>query len=121
MVRYLLFFLGTHGSDVIPAFSTFLLALGLTSGVIYRYGPQSFTFFHYKFVGFITASIIMAVMQGVACYAASFRSGAILALGGNTGNPIYDVRGFALLACSFTDTRPVLHRARTEPVLVGSF
>ncbi|KAJ7707612.1 ERG4/ERG24 ergosterol biosynthesis protein [Mycena rosella] len=74
----------------INAFSTFLLALGLTSGAIYRYGPESFTFLHDKFVGFITASIIMSVIQGVACYAASFRDGALLALGGNSGNYIYD-------------------------------
>ncbi|KAJ6508039.1 ERG4/ERG24 ergosterol biosynthesis protein [Mycena vitilis] len=84
--------LRTGGKKVykINAFSTFLLALGLTSGVIYRYGPQSYTFFYEKFVGFITAAIIMSVFQGVACYAASFRPGAILALGGNSGNPIYD-------------------------------
>ncbi|KAJ7285085.1 ergosterol biosynthesis ERG4/ERG24 [Mycena rebaudengoi] len=74
----------------INAFSTGLLALGLTTGTIYRYGPASFTFLHDKFVGFITASLIMAVVQGVACYAASFRPGALLALGGNSGNHIYD-------------------------------
>ncbi|KAJ7330501.1 ERG4/ERG24 ergosterol biosynthesis protein [Mycena albidolilacea] len=74
----------------INAFSTFLLALGLTGGTIYRYGPESFTFFYEKFVGFITASLIMSIIQGVACYAASFRPGALLALGGNSGNPIYD-------------------------------
>ncbi|KAJ7104055.1 ERG4/ERG24 ergosterol biosynthesis protein [Mycena belliarum] len=74
----------------INAFSTFLLALGLTAGTVYRYGPQSFTFLHDKFVGFITAAILMSVVQGVACYAASFRPGALLALGGNSGNPIYD-------------------------------
>ena len=77
---------------VTAAFSTALLALGLTCGVIYRHGPQSFTFLYEKFVGFITAAVIMSVVQGVACYVASFRPGAILALGGNTGNPIYDVR-----------------------------
>jgi protein-S-isoprenylcysteine O-methyltransferase Ste14 len=32
----------------------------------------------------------MSVVQGVACYAASFLPGKLLALGGNTGNPIYD-------------------------------
>ncbi|KAF8189800.1 ERG4/ERG24 ergosterol biosynthesis protein [Mycena galopus ATCC 62051] len=74
----------------INAFSTLLLALGLTSGLIYRNGPQSFTFFYEKFVGFITASIIMSVVQAVACYASSFRPGALLALGGNSGNFIYD-------------------------------
>ncbi|KAF8206332.1 ergosterol biosynthesis ERG4/ERG24 family-domain-containing protein [Mycena galopus ATCC 62051] len=47
----------------INAFSTFLLALGLTTGLIYRNGAESFTFFYEKFVGFITASIIMSVVQ----------------------------------------------------------
>jgi hypothetical protein len=74
----------------INAFSTFLLALGLTTGLIYRNGAESFTFFYEKFVGFITASIIMSVVQAVACYASSFRPGALLALGGNSGNFIYD-------------------------------
>ncbi|KAK7033196.1 glycosyltransferase family 2 protein [Favolaschia claudopus] len=74
----------------INALSTFLLAMGLTSGVIYRYGPQAFTFVHDRFVGFITASLIMAFVQASVCYASSFRSGALLALGGNSGNFIYD-------------------------------
>ncbi|KAJ7785646.1 ergosterol biosynthesis ERG4/ERG24 [Mycena metata] len=74
----------------INAFPTFILALGLTLGYIYLFGPQSFTFLNDKYPGFITASIIMGVVQAVACYAASFRPGALLALGGNTGNHIYD-------------------------------
>ncbi|KAJ6513163.1 ERG4/ERG24 ergosterol biosynthesis protein [Mycena sanguinolenta] len=74
----------------INGFSTLLLALGLTCGLIYRNGPQAFTFFYEKYVGFITAAIIMSIVQAVACYAASFRPGALLALGGNSGNFIYD-------------------------------
>lgn len=74
------------------AFSTFLLALGLTSGYIWRFGPESFTFLYDKFIGFVTASLLMSVVQAAGCYAASFRQGALLALGGNSGNVIYDVR-----------------------------
>ncbi|KIM78549.1 hypothetical protein PILCRDRAFT_824465 [Piloderma croceum F 1598] len=74
----------------INAFSTFLFALGLTSGVIMTFGPEAFTFFYRKWVGFVTAALLMSVLQGLACYAASFRSDALLALGGNTGNHIYD-------------------------------
>ncbi|KAF7368763.1 Delta(14)-sterol reductase [Mycena venus] len=74
----------------INAFSTFLLALCLTFCTIYLYGPHSFTFLHSKFVNFITASILVAFVESVVCYAASFRPGALLALGGNTGNFIYD-------------------------------
>ncbi|CCM01906.1 uncharacterized protein FIBRA_03977 [Fibroporia radiculosa] len=72
------------------AFSTFLLALGLTSGYIWRYGIESFTFIYDKWVGFVTAALLMSLVQGIACYIASFRDGALLALGGNTGNIIYD-------------------------------
>lgn len=79
-------------SDFIAtAFSTFLFALGLTFGGIWTFGPESFTFFYEKWVGFVTAALFMSALQALACYAFSFRSGAILALGGNTGNPIYDV------------------------------
>ncbi|TFY51046.1 hypothetical protein EVJ58_g10767 [Rhodofomes roseus] len=74
----------------INAFSTMLLALGLTGGYIWRYGFESFTFIYDKWVGLVTASILMSVIQGIGCYAASFRPGALLALGGNSGNPIYD-------------------------------
>lgn len=35
--------------------------------------------------------MINSVSQAVLVYAFSFRKGAILALGGNSGNPIYDV------------------------------
>jgi delta14-sterol reductase len=34
----------------------------------------------------------MATFQAIACYAASFQHGKLFALGGNSGNPIYDVR-----------------------------
>ncbi|KII86809.1 hypothetical protein PLICRDRAFT_43470 [Plicaturopsis crispa FD-325 SS-3] len=74
----------------INAFSTFLLALGLTVGAIVRFGPSSFTFLYEKWVGFVTAALLMSIFQGLACYAASFREGALLALGGNSGNVIYD-------------------------------
>ncbi|KAI0731964.1 ERG4/ERG24 ergosterol biosynthesis protein [Fomitopsis betulina] len=74
----------------INAFSTFLLALGLTVGWIWQNGLASFTFIYDKWVGLMTASIVMSVVQGLVCYAVSFRPGALLALGGNSGNPIYD-------------------------------
>lgn len=34
----------------------------------------------------------MAVFQAILVYALSFRTGTLLALGGNSGNVIYDVR-----------------------------
>jgi len=74
----------------INAFSTLLLALGTVSGVILRFGPESFTFIYNKWVGLITASLVMAVFQATYCYLTSFREGKLLALGGNSGNIIYD-------------------------------
>ena len=76
---------------MILAFATFLLAIGLAVGHIYSSGPASFTLIYEKFVGFITASILMSVLQGSYCYLSSFREGKLLALGGNSGNFIYDV------------------------------
>ncbi|KZT28910.1 ERG4/ERG24 ergosterol biosynthesis protein [Neolentinus lepideus HHB14362 ss-1] len=74
----------------INAFSTLLLTLGITTGYILRYGPESFTFIYEKWLGFVTASILMSVLQGVYCYASSYRGEKLLALGGNSGNFIYD-------------------------------
>ncbi|KAJ3494108.1 hypothetical protein NLJ89_g10880 [Agrocybe chaxingu] len=74
----------------INAFSTFLLALGITSGWILRNGPESFTFIYHKWVGLLTASLVMSVVQAVYVYVASFKPGKLLALGGNSGNFIYD-------------------------------
>jgi delta14-sterol reductase len=65
--------------------------MGITFGVIFRYGPQSFTFFYDKWVGFTTAAILMSIVQSFTCYAMSFQEGKLLALGGNSGNFIYDV------------------------------
>ncbi|KAF9476106.1 ERG4/ERG24 ergosterol biosynthesis protein [Pholiota conissans] len=74
----------------INAFSTFLLALGITTGLILRNGPEAFTFIYNKWVGLLTASLLMSFLQACYVYAASFRPGKLLALGGNTGNLIYD-------------------------------
>ncbi|KAG6891382.1 hypothetical protein C0992_008093 [Termitomyces sp. T32_za158] len=82
---------GEKKSYKLNAFPTSLLALGLTVGTIYRFGPSSFTLLYEKWVGFVTASVLMATAQALYCYAFSFRKGKLLALGGNSGNIIYDV------------------------------
>lgn len=81
---------GSKKKYKINAFSTFLLALGIVSGIVFNFGPQAFTILYEKWVGLLTASVLMAIAQAVYCYASSFRSGALLALGGNSGNLIYD-------------------------------
>jgi delta14-sterol reductase len=76
---------------MVSAFATMLLTLGITTGVIFKYGASSFTFFYHHWAGFITASLTMAFTQACYCYATSFIDGKVTALGGNTGNPLYDV------------------------------
>jgi len=65
--------------------------MGVTAGFIIRFGPEEFTFLYNKWIGFVTASLIMSVVQSVYCYASSFFGDKLLALGGNSGNFIYDV------------------------------
>jgi hypothetical protein len=79
------------------------------------FGPEAFTFFYNKWVGFVTAAVLMSVLQGLACYAASFRPGALLALGGNTGNHIYDVRALTFMHYHWLilQVYVVFHRPRT--------
>ncbi|KAF8522191.1 ERG4/ERG24 ergosterol biosynthesis protein [Hysterangium stoloniferum] len=74
----------------INAFSTFLLTLGIAFGVIVRFGPSSFTYIYDHWVGLITASVIFATAQALVVYFASFQGEKLLALGGNSGNFIYD-------------------------------
>ncbi|ETW82092.1 hypothetical protein HETIRDRAFT_318728 [Heterobasidion irregulare TC 32-1] len=81
---------GKYQSYKINAFSTSLLALGLATGYIMRFGVQSFTFFYEHWVGFVTAALLNSILQGLLWYGLSFCQGKLLALGGNSGNPIYD-------------------------------
>ncbi|KAL0067250.1 erg24, C-14 sterol reductase [Marasmius tenuissimus] len=67
-----------------------MLAVGLAIGTIVKFGPESFTFIYHKWVGLITAALVMSFIQAVYVYAASFAQGKLLALGGNSGNVIYD-------------------------------
>ncbi|KAJ8094461.1 erg24, C-14 sterol reductase [Marasmius tenuissimus] len=74
----------------INGLSTLMLAVGLAIGTIVKFGPESFTFIYHKWVGLITAALVMSFIQAVYVYAASFAQGKLLALGGNSGNVIYD-------------------------------
>ncbi len=94
------------------AFSTFLLAMGITAGIIQKYGPEAFSIIYEKWVGFITASVLMSLIQAIAVYAMSFQEGKLLALGGNSGNFIYDVRYNCALSSFLPHCKiiSVLHR-----------
>lgn len=72
------------------------MATGIAIGQIVRAGPEGFTYLADKWIPILTASLIMSVAQSVFCYAMSFTSGKLLALGGNTGSFVHDV-GYAFL------------------------
>ena|SRR6266404_3869546 len=117
MVRFLS---STHRSffdlDLLAelAFSTCLMALGLSTGYILRFGVESFTFFYDHWVGFVSAALSMSFFQGVLWYALSFQGGKLLALGGNSGNFIYDVRGVDRDVFYYLRVSKVLHWPRAE-------
>lgn len=71
-----------------------LLTLGIVSGTIIRGGPESFTWIYEHWTGLVSASIIYSFVHATILYVASFREGALLALGGNSGNHIYNVNVF---------------------------
>lgn len=54
-------------------------------------GPKPLEYVYNHFVGLAFASIIFSYIVSIYVYLASFKPGKLLALGGNTGNPIYDV------------------------------
>jgi len=81
---------GNKKSYKVNAFSTFLLTMGITAGALWSQGPSSFAYLYDHWVGLTTASLLMAIFQSFACYFTSYQGGKLLALGGNTGNFIYD-------------------------------
>lgn len=81
---------GVKKSYKVNGYSTFLVSVGLTLGYIFYCGPEFFTFLYGKWVGFITASLLMSLVQSLYCYISSFYGDKLLALGGNTGNVVYD-------------------------------
>ena len=96
-----------HLFSFIAAFSTYLLALGLAVGVIINFGPSSFTYIYDHWIGLVTAALINSVVQAFVWYAWSFRPGHLLALGGNTGNHLYDVRRPICSSCISTSLKTV--------------
>ena len=79
------------------------MALGLSTGYILRFGVGSFTFFDDHWVGFVSAALSMSFVQGILWYALSFQKGKLLALGGNSGNAIYDVCRVIVIFFAFVD------------------
>eukprot|EP00048_Salpingoeca_helianthica_P014594 m.222486 g.222486 ORF g.222486 m.222486 type:complete len:424 (-) comp16040_c0_seq1:24-1295(-) len=69
--------------------NAFLLSVALFAAVYFLdVLPVTFIYDHY--VHLLTASILFSFALSFYLYASSFKSGALLAEGGNSGNPIYD-------------------------------
>ena len=83
---------GSRKTYKMNGFRTFVAVLSATGAYIGFCGPESFTFLYDRFLGFATAGLVLSVTTAVWVYVSSFRSNALLALGGNSGNHIYDVR-----------------------------
>lgn len=79
------------------------LTLGLTFGFILRPGGvEAFTWAYDHWVPLMTISLIFAIAQAAFFHAQSYWSGELLAVGGNSGNLIYDVS----IACRSTSLKP---------------
>ncbi len=80
-------------SPPLPAFSTLLLTTGLSLGILaLPGGAELYSSLYDRWLGLLTAAQAMALVQAAWVYAYSFRSGELLALGGNSGVFVYDVR-----------------------------
>lgn len=72
--------------------STLFLTLGLACGLLLQpKGPELFSYLYDHWVPLVSATIAFAMFQSTWVWAWSFFSGELLAIGGRTGNPIYDV------------------------------
>ncbi|KAN0065943.1 erg24, C-14 sterol reductase [Thecaphora frezii] len=74
----------------INAFATFLVSMLGAAAIVYARGPEGFTFLYDHWPGLVSASIANSVVQACYVYAASFQEGKLLALGGNSGNALFD-------------------------------
>lgn len=72
------------------ALATGLVALAVAAGYITVYGPASFTILYDHWLGLLSVALINSIAQAVYVYVASFYGYKLLALGGNTGNVVYD-------------------------------
>ncbi|KAG2003544.1 C-14 sterol reductase, variant 2 [Coprinopsis cinerea AmutBmut pab1-1] len=81
---------GTRKEYKMNGFGTFVVAISLAIGSIVKYGPGPMTYIYHKWVELMTAALVVSFVQAVIVYGMSFMPGKLLALGGNSGNVIYD-------------------------------
>ncbi|KAL4402652.1 Erg24, C-14 sterol reductase [Malassezia pachydermatis] len=74
----------------INAMPTGAMALGIVCTYISLKGPKSFTFLYDHWPGFLSAALVNSIVQAIYVYVASFVGDKLLALGGNSGNILFD-------------------------------
>ncbi|KAI9189070.1 erg24, C-14 sterol reductase [Blastocladiella emersonii ATCC 22665] len=74
----------------VNAFNTLLFTLASLALIVNFHGLDPLIFVADNFIQIGFSAALFAVVLSTALYLASFRKGALLALGGNSGNPIYD-------------------------------
>ncbi|EPQ31037.1 uncharacterized protein PFL1_01226 [Pseudozyma flocculosa PF-1] len=74
----------------INAFATLVASFAIAAGIIAVQGPQGFTMLYDHWPGLISASVVNSLVQAFYVYAVSFQEGKLLALGGNSGNALFD-------------------------------
>ena len=75
--------------------------MGMVSGVIFNRGPGAFTFIYSHWTGILTGAFVNSLVQAFYVYGVSFQDGKLLALGGNSGNVLYDVSFIVLIMVPF--------------------
>ena len=74
----------------INAFRTGVVALLAAGLYIFVYGPERFTVLYQHWPGLLSAALTNSIVQAVWVYLGSFQRNKLLALGGNTGNVLFD-------------------------------
>ncbi|KAL1916720.1 uncharacterized protein VTP21DRAFT_5424 [Calcarisporiella thermophila] len=74
----------------INAFKTLIATLLTTLALFYQYGTTPFIIVTEHFLGLITTATLFSAVFSLYLYVRSFGKGRLLALGGNTGNFLYD-------------------------------
>ncbi|CAG8663477.1 11279_t:CDS:2, partial [Gigaspora rosea] len=74
----------------VNGFYSMTLTIILIIIILNTKGYEPFLFIDEHFIGLITSSIIVAFVLSLYVYLASFKEGKLLAIGGNSGNIIYD-------------------------------
>ena len=90
---------GEWGIALMSGFYTMVLTFGLTVGFLLQPGGvEKFTWIYDNWIPLTSAALAMSVIQATWVYAYSYFSGELLALGGNSGNFIYDVCPLSLMS-----------------------